>query len=71
MKLDKSEVLKKIGGHADCTAEFVLCNLEVDHDSKSWMIKEANRSFKLWKIPIRVKDVEFDPIFWHIEEVMP
>jgi hypothetical protein len=71
MKLNRSEVLKRINGHPDCAAEFVLCNQEVDHEDRSWMIKEANRSFTIWGIPIIARDVEFNPLIWHIEEASP
>lgn len=70
MKLTKEDVLKKINGHSDCSSEFLLCNTEVDHRDKEWMLKETNRSFKMWGIPLRTTDIEFLPhILWHVEHV--
>ena len=69
MKLTKNEVLKKINGHSDCASEFLLCNEDCNTQDKNWMIKETNRSFKTWKVPLRTLDVEFGrgEIYWVME----
>ena len=69
MKLTKNEVLKRINGHTDCASEFLQCNIECNIQDKNWMIKETNRSFKTWKVPLRTLDVEFGrgEIYWDME----
>ena len=69
MKLTKNEVLKRINGHSDCASEFLQCNTECNIQDKTWMIKETNRSFKTWKVPLRTLDVEFGrgEIYWDME----
>lgn len=69
MKLSQNEVLKRINGHPDCASEFILCNQDVDDEDHHWMVAEVNRSFKLWKVPLLVKRVEFLPqLAWFVEE---
>jgi hypothetical protein len=70
MKLTKEAVLKKINGHSDCSSEFLLCNKEVDLRDKDWMLKETNRSFRVWGMPMRITNVEFEPqSIWDVEMV--
>lgn len=71
MKLSQSEVLRRINGHPDCASEFILCNQDVDDEDRHWMVAEANRSFKLWKVPMLVQRVEFLPqLAWYVEETL-
>ena len=70
MKLTEAAVLKMIKSSADCVGEFLLCNREVDLEDKDWMIKETNRSFRVWKMPMRITNVEFEPqIMWDVEMI--
>ena len=70
--LTPREVIKKINGHPDCAAEFILTNLELCIEDKDWAIKETNRSFKLYKLPMYVEDLHFTEnglVRWKIKEL--
>lgn len=70
--LTPKEVIKKINGHPDCASEFMLTNYELDVEDKIWAIKEINRSFKLYKLPMQVEDVYFTKnkeVHWKIKEL--
>jgi hypothetical protein len=71
--LTPGEVIKKINGHPDCAAEFILTNFELSLEDKDWAIKEINRSFTLYKLPMRVEDLRFTnkEVHWKIKELQP
>jgi len=70
--LTPREVIKKINGHPDCASEFMLTNLELCMEDKDWAIKETNRSFKLYKLPMQVEDLQFTEhgtVRWKIKDL--
>lgn len=70
--LTPREVIKKINGNPDCASEFILANYELSIEDKMWAIKEVNRSFKLYKLPMQVEDIYFtknQEAHWKIKEL--
>jgi len=70
--LTPKEVIKKINGHPDCAAEFMLANYELDQEDKIWAIKEVNRSFRINHLPMQVEDLYFTKnkeVHWKIKEL--
>lgn len=69
--LTKQEVLKRINGNPDCAAEFLLCNYEISVEDQTWAVEEANRSFKLHKLPMLVQDIciSDQEILWKIKDI--
>ena len=63
-----SQILKKIHGNPDCAGEFILLNMEVSIEDKEFMLKDANRLFRLHNIGLKAVDVEFGKeLRWQME----
>lgn len=68
MEMNKNQVLKKINGNPDCAGEFILLNLEVGIEDKEFLLKEANRVFRLHRIGLKAVDISFGKeLKWQME----